>query len=434
MKSSIPLRYRGPLGQAPRRAISRLMDRCRDEDEGVALTVSSVIEAVRDGKDAALRAMARELYGVVLEQLEVSAERWRAALDHLSPACLDAMEQLRRNLEAIHRAMLPQPVEVEILPGVRVGRRPDPLQRVGLHAPAGGASRASTVLAMAVAARVAGVGETVLCCAPERDGLPPKTVLAAAALAGVNRLFAVGGAAAIAAMAYGTETVPRVDGIAGPGDKYVTEAKRQLSGRVVTDAGCGPSELLAVLDGTADVRWVAAELAAAVESDPECIVVALVLGTDTEARLLAALQELLESCPQREVVMRTLATTGAAFSVGSVDEALDFAAAFAPQRLLLAVQEAEAWLPAVRNTAAVLLGAGASVTSGSYLGGANELLPSGGRARSFGGLGTDFFMRWTSVQQFSRAAALALARGSLALLEAEGVHSYTLAKLLDQQD
>ncbi|HWP02350.1 MAG TPA: histidinol dehydrogenase, partial [Gemmatimonadaceae bacterium] len=278
----IRLRYRGPLRGAPRQQIANLIERNAEPDEGVALTVSSVLEAVRAGGDATLRAIAREMNGVNLEEIEVDRERCQAALDRLSPAVRSALERLVANLEAVNRAWLPQPVEVEVMPGVFVGRRPDPLQRVGIHLPGGEVSRASTLLMMAVPARVAGVREVILCCAPESGGMPPEQVLAAAELARVDRVFAIGGPAAIAAMAFGTPTVPRVDRIVGPGDAYVVEAKRQVSGFVSTDASSCATELLVVVDDAADVHWVAGEVVAVARSDPDSLAVVLALGEAIE--------------------------------------------------------------------------------------------------------------------------------------------------------
>jgi histidinol dehydrogenase len=423
MTPHVRLRYRGSLRGAPRQQIANLIERSAEPDEGVALTVSSVLEAVRAGGDATLRAIAREMNGVNLERIEVDRARCQAALDQLSPVVRSALEQVLANLEAVNRASLPQPVEVEVMPGVFVGRRPDPLQRVGLHLPGGQVSRASTVLMMAVPARVAGVREVILCCAPESGGMPPEQVLAAAELARVDRVFAIGGPAAIAAMAFGTPTVPRVDRIVGPGDAYVVEAKRQVSGFVSTDAGSGATELLVVVDDAADVHWVAGEVVAVARSDPDSLAVVLAVGEAIEARLLAALSDAVRKLPaEGNAILGALADSCVLLTVNSSDEAFEFVNAFAPQQLLLAVRRAEEWLPSVRNAGLVFTG-GSSLVSASFASGANLLLPKDGLARFWSGLSSDSFLRWTSTERVTEEGMRALAGTALTLAELEGIGS-----------
>lgn len=423
MTSYVRLRYRGSLRGASRQRIASLVERNAEPEEALMLTVSSVLEAVRAGGDATLRAMAREMNGVDLEEIEVARERCQAALDQLSPAVRSAMEHLVANLEAVNRAALPQPIEVEAMPGVFVGRRPDPLQRVGLHLPGGEVSRASTVLMMAVPARVAGVREVILCCASESGGMPPQGVLAAAELARVDRVFAIAGPAAIAAMAFGTTTVPRVDRIVGPGDAYVVEAKRQVSGFVSTDVGSRATELLAVVDDSADVHWVAGEVMAVARSDPDSLAVVLPLGEAIEARLLAAFSDAIRKLTGNgNAVRRALAESCVILTVDSRDEALEFVNAFAPQQLLLAVRRAEEWLPSVRNAGLVFAGS-SSLVSASFASGANLLQPKGGLARFCSGISSDSFLRWTSTQRVTPDGMRALARTASTLAELEGIGS-----------
>ena len=240
-----------PIGRLSPDERAAMLDRGLAADQGVRARVSSLIDSVRRHGDEALREMARDLDGVELDALEVPRAAWDRALDTMDGAVIAAMERARDNIARAHAAWLPMPVEVETEPGVIVGRRADPLGRVGVYAPGGRAVYPSSVLMGVVPARVAGVREVILCSPPQRDGLPARAVLAAAALSGADRIFAIGGAGAIAALAYGTASVPRVDRIVGPGNAYVAEAKSQVAAVVGIDSPAGPSELMAIWDGSA---------------------------------------------------------------------------------------------------------------------------------------------------------------------------------------
>jgi histidinol dehydrogenase len=339
------------------------------------------------------------------------------------------MERAARNLARAHRAQLPAPVEVETEPGVRVGRRPDPLARVGIYAPGGRAVYPSSVLMAAVPARIAGVREIVLCSPPRADALPAPEILAAAALAGVDRVFAVGGAAAIAALAYGTATVPRVDRIVGPGNAYVNEAKLQVARSTSIDGPAGPSEIVIIADRSADPAAVARELLAQAEHDPLASAVCLALGAGPARAIGAAVAAALPSQPRRDVIAAALAARGALLSVSTPAEAVAFAADLAPEHLMLAVAEPESLWPAVRNAGAVFLGACSSVAFGDYMTGANHVLPTGGLARGFAGLSTESFVRWTSWQGVTPGASRALAADVATLAEAEGLPAHAAAAL-----
>jgi histidinol dehydrogenase len=261
-----------------------------------------------------------------------------------------------------------------------------------------------------VPAHVAGVGEIVLCSPPERaSGRPSPVVLAAAALAGADRVFALGGAGAIAAMAYGTETVPRVDRIVGPGNAYVAEAKLQVASVVAIDAPAGPSELLVLCDETADPTSVARELLAQAEHDPLAAVVAVTTSESKAQAIGEAIAELLPSQPRGEIVAAALAGQGAIVWSGSLDDAIEFANAYAAEHLQLVVAEPDAVFARLRNAGTVFVGSSASVAFGDYMTGANHVLPTGGLARSYSGLSTLDFVRWTTYQRVSPAAAARLA-------------------------
>jgi histidinol dehydrogenase len=279
----------------------------------------------------------------------------------------------------------------------------------------------------AVPARIAGVGEVILCCPPGPDGRPAEVVLAAAALACVDRVFALGGAGAIAALAYGTASVPRVGRIVGPGNAFVAEAKRQLSALVAIDSPAGPSELLAILDGAADVEAVAREMLAQAEHAPDTSVVALCLDAATADGLSRTLERTARESPRRDVIRSALGSRGAVLVVDTLSGALDFAASWAPEHLLLAVADAEEAAIRVRHAGTVLLHETTSGAFADYCTGANHVLPTAGLARSYSGLSTLDFIRWTTLQRVTRAGAAALARDVSTLADSEGLFSHAAA-------
>lgn len=418
-------RFTGPLADlspADRRALT---ERTTSADDAVRTRTAGVIARVRSEGDAALIAFAREFDGATLTQLEVPRGAWVAALAGLDSALRHAMERAARNIATAHGAFLPEGIEVETEPGVIVGRRPDPLNRVGIYAPGGRAAYPSSLLMGAVPARIAGVKEVVVCSPPAAFGMPSAVVLAAAELAGVDRVFAVGGAGAVAAMAYGTASVPRVDRIVGPGNAYVAEAKLQVAGVVAIDSPAGPSELLVVADRAADPATIAREVVAQAEHDPRAVVVVVAIGAAVGRRVVEAIAAILPAQDRRAIIEEAMATRGGVLVAQSVDEAVGFVASWAPEHLLLAVADPAGAFSAVRNAGTVFFGETSSVAFGDYLTGANHVLPTGGLARSYSGLSTADFVRWTTYQRVDRAAARRLATDTAVFAEAErlGAHA-----------
>jgi histidinol dehydrogenase len=396
-------------------------------DTAVPWATASVIWRVRESGDGALVELARELDGVALASIEVPRDRWRAALRALAPALRAAMERSARNLRAAHGAFLPEAAEIETEPGVIVGRRPDPIGRVGVYAPGGRATYPSSLLMGAIPARVAGVGEVIVCSPPTVTGEPAPAILAAAELAGVDRVFAVGGAGAIAAMAYGTHTIPRVDRIVGPGNAYVAEAKLQVASVVAIDSPAGPSELLVVADRTADPDIIAREVMAQAEHDPEAAVVVVTIGAPAARRIADAVAAILPAQPRQAIIAESLATRGAMLVAQSVDEAIALVNDWAPEHLLLAIADPPGAFEGVRGAGTVFFGETSSVVFGDYLTGANHVLPTGGLARSYSGLSTMDFVRWTTYQRVDRAAARRLAGDAAVFATAEQLSAHAAA-------
>jgi histidinol dehydrogenase len=422
-------RYTGALSALSADERASLLRRTNTTSSLVRERTEEIVRKVRADGDSALREMARIYDGVTLAVLEVPRGARRRALVETDARLRSALERVARNIREVHSAAPPQTVEVETELGVVVGRRPDPLQRVGIYSPGGRAAYASSVLMTAIPARVAGVAEIVLCAPPQKDGYPASVVLAACEIAGVNRVFAVGGAGAIAAMAYGTESVPRVDRIVGPGNAYVAEAKLQVSRDVGVDLPAGPSELLVICDAGCDARTIAREVIAQAEHDVNACVVVVALDDDCALSIAEAVAESLASVSRADIVRGSLERNGALLRADSVAQAVEFATDFAPEHLLLAFVDAERVLPDIRNAGCVFVGEQSSVVFGDYITGGNHVLPTGGLARSYSGLGPLDFVRWTSYQKVTREAAQRLAIDTAVLADAEGLLAHAGAAL-----
>ena len=428
-RAAVPLvRWTGSCAALSATDRTAMLARSSSIDASVRERAAGIIARVRRDGDEALRALASELDGVALDTLEIPQTSWATALDALAPPLRRAMERSARNIRRVHEAFLPVAQEIESEPGVVVGRRPDPLGRVGVYAPGGRAAYPSSVLMGVVPARVAGVGEIVVCSPPERvTGQPSAVVQAAAALAGADRLFALGGAGAIAALAYGTETVPRADRIVGPGNAYVAAAKLQVTSAVAIDAPAGPSELLVIADESADPRLIAREMLAQAEHDPLAAVVAVTTSAASASAVIDAIVALLPAQPRAEIAAAALRGRGAVLWADSLATAVAFSNAYAPEHLWLVVSAPDGMLGALRNAGTVCVGAYASVVFGDYLTGANHVLPTGGLARAYSGLSTLDFVRWTTYQRVSRRAAARLAEDTGQFADAERLGGHALA-------
>lgn len=426
-KSTLKLRFRGAASALGVEGLKALVDRSTTDDDVLRDTVSATIDAVRQQGDIVLKSLAREYDQVSLKRLDVPKAEWAKALESIDPKVRSAMERSARNIEAAHRAFLPTATEVETEPGITIGRRPDALGRVGVYAPGGRAAYPSSVLMGVIPARVAGVGEVILCSPPGRNGLPSPAVLAACAIAKVDKVFSLGGAGAIAAMAYGTESVPRVDRIVGPGNAWVTEAKVQVAKACAIDSPAGPSELLVIADSSCDTAQVAREILAQAEHDPLACVVAVAVGDDVAARIETALETMVGGYGRASIIKQALEANGGVISVDTLGAAVTLSNAYAPEHLLLAVATPDAILGELRNAGTIFVGTTASVSFGDYMTGANHTLPTNGLARSYSGLSTLDFIRWTTYQRVTPDAAARLAADVGNFADAEGLDGHARA-------
>ena len=383
----------------------------------VTADVERIVEEVRSRGDAGLREVGERLGEVVPESFRVDPEAVAAAPGLLEPDVREAMRVAGRNIETVARAELEarvRPATAELPEGQRVEVRSEPVAAAGLYAPGGRAAYPSSTLMCCVPARVAGVARICVASPPGAAGRPNAAVLAACALAGVNEVYAIGGAQAIAALAFGTETIEPVDLVAGPGNRYVTEAKRLVWGKVGIDGIAGPSELMVVADGSANPEWIALDLCAQGEHGEDS---PLILASPDLAfldRVAELVSELVVDRPSiAEGRLALVATRG-------LEAALTLADAVAPEHLELVFEGADENAARARIAGCVFIGAGGAAAFGDYAAGSNHVLPTGGAARFGGPLGPGTFRRRTSVVTLPRSSASALAPHVSALARVEG--------------
>ena len=397
--------------------------------DGVEGAVASIIEAVRErGDDALIEFTERYDHGTLTKSsLRVSPREISAALKSMAREERKALELAARRIRDFHSHTLEKSFSYKDQFGMRMGQLVQPLNRVGIYVPGGGAAYPSTVLMNALPARVAGVNEIVMMC-PTASDIHPKVVLAAAAIAEVDEVYRVGGAQAIAALAYGTETIRAVDKIVGPGNAFVQTAKRMVYGVVDIDKTAGPSEVLIIADDSADPDWVAADLIAQAEhgSGGEWAVV-LTTSRTVAMDVAAAVDAALLDLPRAEAVKAVLDRRGAAVSVKSLAEACEIANQIAPEHLEIEVRHPQQLLKLVRAAGAVFLGPLSSAPLGDYLAGPNHILPTGGSARFASPLGAYDFVKRTSIIQATPAAVASLGPVVAQLARMEGFEGHARA-------
>jgi histidinol dehydrogenase len=394
-----------------------LLDRTTWFDGGVDDAVAAIVRDVRARGDDAVAEYTRRFDGRE-PPYEVTRARWDELAGRVAPRVRQALELAAARIRAFHERQLEREVDV-MLDGVRLELRVTPIARVGVYVPGGTARYPSSVLMTAVPAKVAGVAEVVMV----TPGASPEAMLAAR-LARVDRVFELGGAQAVAALAYGTASVPRVDKIVGPGNAWVASAKRQVYGEVDIDAIAGPSEVLIVADETAQESWIAADLLAQAEHDREARAVLVTTSPRLASEVATEVAAQLATLPRRDIAEHAIAHHGAAVIVGSIEEAIAFANRFAPEHLELDCADARAVAARCTSAGAIFIGKWSSEAAGDYLAGANHVLPTGGAARYASPLGVHSFQKRTSLIEYSEAAAVAHADDIAALAACEGLDGH----------
>jgi histidinol dehydrogenase len=391
-------------------------------DAAVQESVRAILADVRSRGDAAVLEYTRKfdrLPARSVGDLEVKREALSVALGSIPQEQLKALGEAADRVRSFHQRQLQKSWDYTDIAGSTLGQRISALDRVGVYVPGGKAAYPSSVLMNAIPAKVAGVPQLVMV-SPN----PSPLVLAAAALAGVDRLIAIGGAQAIGALAYGTESIARVDKIVGPGNAYVAEAKRQVFGEVGIDMLAGPSEILVISDGGASAEWLAMDLFSQAEHDEAAQAVLMSCDSAHLDAVEAAMRRLIGEMPRKEVIAASLAARGALIETRDLDEACALANRIAPEHLELALENPAQWLPKLRNAGAIFLGRYSCEAIGDYCAGPNHVLPTGGSARFSSPLGVYDFQKRTSIIAISKEAAAKLARVAATLAQGEGLEAH----------
>ena len=396
--------------------------------------VRTIVERVARGGDEALRDANQRFGGGLpadpqgLAPLTLDRATLRAARDALPAELRDALCHMARNIERFHAAQVPPPEQwVDVAPGILVGRVWRPLDRVAAYVPGGTAAYPSSLLMSAIPARLAGVGEFVVASPTGRDGTLSPALLGAAGLMEVDEFVITGGAQAIAALAYGTESVRAVDKIVGPGNAWVTAAKLEVFGRVAIDMPAGPSEVMVVADDSADPAHVAADLLSQAEHGPDSPAILVTTSARLADRVTEAITHQLRSLPRQAELQASLASAGLIVVTDTLEEAFDLVNEYAPEHLSVVVQDLDAAQAAIRHAGSLFLGAYAPESAGDYATGSNHVLPTGRLARSYGALGVEAFGKWLQVQRVTREG-LASVRDTVATVaEAEGLSAHRQA-------
>jgi len=394
------------------------------ENASLEKAVRKILEKVKTKGDKAVRKYTKEFDGVKLKKLAVSDKEIKAAENSLSEELKDAIQQARSNIEKFHRSQIEETKVIETMPGISCWRKSTGIEKVGIYIPGGSAPLFSTVLMLAIPAVIAGCKEIVLCTPPSKDSSISPAILYAATLCGVTKIFKAGGVQAIAAMAYGTESIPKVFKIFGPGNQYVTCAKQMIQkDGVAIDMPAGPSEVLVIADETAVPEFVAADLLSQAEHGADSQVIFLTTNETIAEKVQQSIKEQLEELPRKEIAKKAL-TNSKIILVGSIDEAIELSNLYAPEHLILSFKDAESLTGKIISAGSVFIGNYSPESVGDYASGTNHTLPTNGYAAMYSGVSVDSFVKKITFQQLTRQGLENIATSVMQMAEAEGLDAH----------
>jgi histidinol dehydrogenase len=401
-----------------------LIERSKLDENAAIDTVTTIINEVKNRGDKALRDYTKKFDGADLDIIKVDEEIINASLSKLDKDLVEALNKAAANIAKFHANQIPEEWSTEIDKGVNAGQIVRPLDCVGCYIPGGRAVYPSTILMTVIPAKIAGVERVICCTPPQPDGTVKDVVLAAAKVAGATEVYMVGGAQAVAAMAYGTESIPQVDKIVGPGNIFVTAAKKLVYGQVDIDFPAGPSEVLIIADESADPAFIAMDMMAQAEHDPNaaCALVTTseVLANQVDALILKQLSHMERS----QIISESLENYGLLVVADSMEEAIEFSNAYAPEHLIIMTKDPESDLEGINNAGSIFLGELTPVAAGDYGSGTNHVLPTSGCARMYSGLSAESFVKKPTVQKLSEEGVLNLDKMVTKLAEYEGLHAH----------
>jgi histidinol dehydrogenase len=415
--------------------VEELIKRSQADINSVLTTVSDILNDVRENKDNAVKAYTAKFDKAELDDLKVSEEEIKKAYDELDDELIKALKSASANIEKFHKAQIPEEWEMEVIPGITAGQIIRPINSVGCYIPGGRAVYPSTILMTVIPAKIAGVDRIIACSPPGPDGKTQAAILVAADLAGVDEIYKCGGAQAIAAMAYGTESIAKVEKNVGPGNIFVTAAKKLVYGDVDIEFPAGPSEVLFLAEESAIPEYIAYDFLSQSEHDPNA---SCFLVTDSE-RIANKSNELIEKfaneAKRSEIIAESLEQHGHVILCNTMDEAIDFTNEYAPEHLIISTKDDKAVLDKIKNAGSIFLGKYSPVAAGDYGSGTNHVLPTGGGAKMYSGLSTETFIKKPTVQTLTKEGIKELSKTVLPIAEYEGffAHADSIKVRLDKE-
>ncbi|MEE1944920.1 histidinol dehydrogenase [Pedobacter sp. KR3-3] len=403
--------------------IEEICSRQIADDNLVETRVKDIIATVKTEGDTALLTFASQFDKVNLERLYIGKEELETLAKAIPQSVKNAIDIAYQNIYKFHEAQLQTEAKIETMPGVNCWREARAIERVGLYIPGGTAVLPSTFLMLGIPAKIAGCNEIVVCSPPQNDGKVNTYLAYVATLLGIEKIYLVGGAQAVAAMAYGTATLPKVSKIFGPGNRYVTEAKKQVQNIVAIDIPAGPSEVLVIADETADPNFVAADLLAQAEHGTDSQAILVSTSQTMINATLAAIEQQLANLPRKDIATEAIANSYAVLAE-TLEEAMIFSNAYAPEHLILATENFEKLIPSIVNAGSVFLGNLTPESAGDYASGTNHTLPTSGFAKAFSGVSVDTFLKKITFQHLSQQGLTNIGQTVENLAEAEGLQAH----------
>ncbi len=406
-------------------ALDRIAGRTSGEEQKNAKhSVEAIVEKIRHSGDKALLEYTKQFDGFTPEPLAIPQELMQEAWDQTPKPLQKALTIAKKRIKDFHQCQIPKEILINGSYGEKIGRRWHPVHKAGIYIPGGRAAYPSTVLMNAIPASVAGVDEIIMASPANSEGFINKTVLAAAYISDIKKIFRIGGAQAVAAMAYGTETIPKVDVITGPGNIYVTLAKKHVYGEVGIDSLAGPSEILIIADKNADSEQVAADLLAQAEHDPLAAAILLTTNQNLANNVNSEISKQLEKHPRAEICKKSLNNWGLIVVCNDLKSCIELTNKFAPEHVELLTKSPSTLVPEITNAGAIFIGPWSPEATGDYLAGPNHTLPTSGTARFSGALGVETFMKNTSLIEFNELALANTAEEIIQLANSEGLYSH----------
>ncbi len=404
--------------------LSQTIKRSEEDVNNVLDIVSDILKDIKENGDDAVKAYTEKFDGVLIDELKVSDLEIKKAYETLDDSLLTALKQAASNIEKFHKKQIPEEWEIEVHPGINAGQIVRPINSAGCYIPGGRAAYPSSILMTVIPAKIAGVEKVICVTPPQKDGSILDAILVAADIAGADEIYKVGGSQAIGALAYGTESIPQVEKIVGPGNIFVTAAKKLVYGQVDIEFPAGPSEVLILADDTAIPKYLATDILAQAEHDPNA---SCFLVTDSEKianETLKYVEELTKEAPRREIIEESLSKSGKIIITNTLDEAIYVTNEYAPEHLIISTADDDKTLSQIKNAGSIFLGHFSPVAAGDYGSGTNHVLPTGGGAKMYSGLSTTDFIKKPTVQRLTKDGLKLLSKTSVPIAEYEGFFAH----------